>query len=297
MLSVLIPTYNYDVGKLVRKVHMQLNASKIMFEIIILEDGSSQDINTKIHLSHTKILVHKHNLGRVKARQFLAKSSKYDWLLFLDADVLPKNDSFISDYINQLNSGYEAVFGGFTYYNERPKKDYVLRWKYGMNKEQVPAHKRNLNPYKVIISANYLIKKTAFETINSKMTNNGYGYDNYFGALLKLKQISILHIDNEVYHLGIEKSSNYLNKKEQAAETLIRLYSANTITTHDNDLLSLFSYLNRYGLAVIFSGIHKLLRPLMKYNLTGSNPSIKVLQLYRISYMCYISRNGTPVME
>ncbi len=297
MLSVLIPTYNHSVDKLVQKVHTQLNMSKINFEIIVLEDGSTKNINAITHLSHMEVLVHKHNLGRVKARQFLAKTSKYDWLLFLDADVLPKNDNFISNYIGHLKLGYEAVFGGFTYYDEKPKKDYVLRWKYGKAREQVPAHKRNKNPYKVIISANYLIKKTVFETINSKMTKNGYGYDNYFGSLLKLQQINILHIDNEVYHLGIEKSSNYLSKKEQAAETLIRLYNANTITTHDNDLLALFSNLKRLGMTAIFSGAYKLLRPLMQYNLTGSNPSIKMLQLYRISYMCYISRNRMPTVE
>lgn len=297
MLSVLIPTYNSDVGKLVQKVHAQLNATKIAFEIIVLEDGSTQSINTIANLSHTEVLVHKHNLGRVKARQFLAKTSKYDWLLFLDADVLPKKDSFISDYLNKLKLDYEAIFGGFTYYDEKPKKDYVLRWKYGKTREQVPARIRNKTPYKVIISANYLIKKTVFETINSKMTNSGYGYDNYFGSLLKLQQISTLHIDNEVYHLGIEKSSNYLNKKEQAVQTLVRLYNTNTMTTHDNDLLALFSNLKRIGLTAVLSGAYKLLKTSMQNNLTGSNPSIIVLQFYRISYMCYISRDRMPIVE
>ena len=231
MISVLIPTYNYDISTLIQVVHKQLNANHTDFEIIVLEDGSTEYINSDSNnLTNTQVLIHKENIGRVSARQFLASKAKYDWLLFLDADVIPKKTSFINDYILQTKLGYDAIFGGFAYYKTKPKKNYVLRWKYGKAKEQVPAVIRNDNPYKGIISANYLIKKSVFETINANMKGKGYGYDNYFGALLKRHRIKVLHTDNEVYHLGIEKSSDYLKKKEQAAETLIKLYRSNTIT-------------------------------------------------------------------
>lgn len=290
MISVLIPTYNYDISTLVQKVHKQLNVNNTDFEIIILEDGSEEYINTDNNLTNTQVLIHKKNIGRVSARQFLASKAKYDWLLFLDADVIPKRESFIHDYILQTKLGYDAIFGGFAYYKTKPEKNHILRWKYGKTKEQVPAFIRNDNRYKVIISANYLIKKSVFETINANLKGKGYGYDNYFGALLKHHRVKVLHTDNEVYHLGIEKSSDYLKKKEQAAETLIKLYRSNTITSHSNDLLLFYTKLKRYHLIPLFSMLYKVLKPFMRFNLTSRAPIIEVLQFYKISYMCYTSK-------
>lgn len=287
MLSVLIPTYNYDVSKLIATIHSQLIKSRIVFEIIVLEDGSTSEINTNKTLSNTSIIINPNNIGRVKARQDLARQAKYEWLLFLDADVLPKSEQFILNYINATVLEYDAFFGGFAYYKNKPEQSFVLRWKYGQTKEQIPASTRNQSPYKVIISANYLIKKVVFNTVNTKIEDNkGYGFDNYFGALLQDNNAKIWHLDNEVYHLGIEKSELYLKKKEQAALTLIHFYKTEGFNNHSNDLLRLFTILNRLKLVWFFSLFYKIFKSIMKKNLLSNSPSIKILQLYRISFMC-----------
>ena len=287
MLSVLIPTYNYDVSKLITNVHSQLMKCSIPFEIIVLEDGSTFNINTSSNLSNTLIIENKINIGRVKARQYLALKAKYDWLLFLDADVLPKSEQFVTSYIEATKLDYDAVFGGFAYCDTKPKQSYVLRWKYGITKEQVPASTRNLSPYKVIISANYLIRKQAFNLINLKIEDNkGYGFDNYFGALLQNNNIKVFHINNEVFHLGIEKSEQYLKKKEQAALTLLHFYKTEGFSNHSNDLLQLFATLNRFKLTWVLGYIYKFFKNRMKNNLLSNTPSITVLQIYRISFMC-----------
>ena len=119
------------------------------------------------------------------------------------------------------------------------------------------------------------------------MTFKGYGLDNYFGSLLKSHNISVKHIDNEVYHLGLESNSVYLRKKEQAAETLLSVYQDNKIVGHQNDLLRLFESFKKYGLTGVFALIHKHFNAFLKKNLLGKKPSVKLLQLYRISYLCY----------
>ncbi|APY00927.1 glycosyltransferase family 2 protein [Lacinutrix venerupis] len=288
MLSVLIPTYNYDVSKLIATIHLQLSNCNVPFEILVLEDGSTQHINSTNNLSNTTVLVNKTNNGRVKARQELALKANYEWLLFLDADVLPKSKSFISNYIDAIKLKHDAYFGGFAYYKAKPKKQYLLRWKYGTTKEEVIAVKRNLSPYKVIISANYLIRKKVFNTVNLKIEDNkGYGFDNYFGALLQNNNVNIYHIDNEVYHLGIEESSLYLKKKEQAALTLLHFYKTEGFNNHSNDLLRLFSKIKTLKLVWLFSLFYKLFKTKMKKNLLGKAPSISLLQAYRITFMCY----------
>ena len=45
MISVLIPTYNYNAFSLVEEIHKQLVEARISFEIICLDDGSQSKIN------------------------------------------------------------------------------------------------------------------------------------------------------------------------------------------------------------------------------------------------------------
>ena len=45
MLSVLIPTYNYNAFELVNELHKQLLKSEVLFEIICIDDGSKSTLN------------------------------------------------------------------------------------------------------------------------------------------------------------------------------------------------------------------------------------------------------------
>ncbi|WP_435412795.1 glycosyltransferase family 2 protein [Psychroserpens mesophilus] len=295
MISVLIPVYNYNVVTLVTTIHTQLQLCNIPFEIICLDDASSSEIAGKnyniSHLEFTNYIPSKVNLGRTKARQFLAKKANYNWLMFMDADVIPKSEFFISNYLKFIDSDYDAIYGGFAYHEKAPASNYMLRWTYGKTHEQIAATDRNKRPYKVIISANFMIKKSIFIDINSQIEQKGYGFDNFFAALMKMKKVKVFHIDNEVYHLGIETSKAYLNKKEKAAETLLFLHKNNRIDNHQNDLLNLFITLKNYKANVIFSMVYKRFKNPLQKNLCSNHPSMKLLQLYRISYMCYIDLN------
>ncbi|HIC32959.1 MAG TPA: glycosyltransferase, partial [Flavobacteriaceae bacterium] len=213
MLSILIPTYNYYIYDLVLNIHEKCLKENIDFEIICLDDHSDTNFteaNKKIEkLSNCYYKISSKNKGRVATREHLAELAKYKWLLFLDADVLPKNYNFIKKYINYLGLEYAAIFGGF-YYDENSKNKHLLRWKYGKKNEQVPAKQRNLKPYKVVISANLLIKKDTYLPISKQLKTNTYGGDLIFAALLKEQHIKILHIDNEVVHLGLENNKSFL---------------------------------------------------------------------------------------
>ena len=139
MISVLIPIYNYNVLGLLNEIHDQLMDCKIPFEIICLDDGSDDDFvkqNNEIkNHSNTSLIVSRSNQGRIKSRQILSEHSKFEWLLFLDSDVMPKHKDFISKYLNFINSKYEVVYGGFIYNKFQPEKDKILRWKYGKKYE------------------------------------------------------------------------------------------------------------------------------------------------------------------
>ena len=44
----------------------------------------------------------------------LAERSKYEWLLFLDSDVLPSSDRFIANYLEATYNN-QVVYGGLKY--------------------------------------------------------------------------------------------------------------------------------------------------------------------------------------
>ncbi|MGM5470669.1 glycosyltransferase [Flavobacteriaceae bacterium LMO-SS05] len=293
MISVLIPVYNYPVFELVKAIHRQLLQSKLPFEIICLEDGSDKHFiesnKTLNTFSNTRLLISRTNKGRELSRQQLAENSTYETLLFLDADTLPVHQNFISIYSEYFNSEYQAIFGGIIYRPEKPKTEYVLRWAYGKAHEQIDAKKRNQNRYNTITSANFLIDKQVFLKYNSNIVSSDYGFDAYFSSLLKRDRVIIKHIDNAVFHLGIEKSKTYLNKKEEAARTLLMLYNQNKITKDDNNLLALFVALKRFKLGHLFSFFYKVFGSQLKKQLLGKHPYIPLLQLYRILYLCHVS--------
>ena len=296
MISVLIPTYNYNILELVNSIIKQLTESQIAYEIICFEDGSDTefiDCNSEINkLPYTQLLVSNENVGRIKARQSLSDNAQYDWLLFLDADVLPKDQFFIKKYIESLNNNYDVYYGGFSYESNPPSKHSILRWKYGKKHEEVLARIRNKKPCKVIISANFLIKKSTFFKISNYVNYNSYGLDSYIGAKLKEHKINVFHIDNTVLHLGIEESNVFLEKKKQASRTLIKLFYEEGINNHDNDLLTFFIKIKRIKINYLFSLLFRFLKNPIEKNLLSKNPSITLLQFYRISYMCFYDLNS-----
>ncbi|WP_298761912.1 glycosyltransferase family 2 protein [uncultured Psychroserpens sp.] len=296
MLSVLIPVYNYDVRGLVNTLHDQLMSAQISFEIICIDDYSKAEIgtiNSEIQqLAHTSYHISSSNKGRVATRHTLAAQASFDWLLFLDADVLPTSDAFVSSYLAYLTSDYDAIYGGFAYNKEAPQTEFLLRWTYGRSKEQVKADIRNKKPYKITISANFLIKQSVFKRINSKITYKGYGYDNYFGSLLKTEKSNIFHIDNEVFHLGLESNASYLNKVEQSVDTLLKLDNQGLINTTENSLVVVFRTIKQWKLNVLFSWIFKKFKGRFTSNLLSKKPSMLMLQLYKLSYICYQDLNS-----
>lgn len=296
MISVLIPVFNYDVTSLVNAVHAQLTASNIAFEIICLDDNSEKAISDKnkviATLSNVKYLPSDINNGIAITRQKLVKNAAFDWVILLDADTRI-NNTFISNYLEQINAGYDFIFGGFDYENSPPTKDSLLRWKYGKKCEAILAEVRNENPYKVTIAANLLAKKEVYLNLGLDAIGNNYAMDYYFGSLLKSTKAKVLHINNQVIHLGIENSHSYLRKKEKAVNTLLRLYKQGELKQHANDLLKAFVFLKSIGLNYILAFLFKTFNTSMQKNLVGTNPWITLLQCYKLSYMCYADLKGS----
>jgi len=287
MISILIPCYNYNAYDLVSKLEKECLTLGIIFEIICIDDASFSplnELNQKINvLTNCKFFESKKNIGRSANRQLLSQKAQYKWLLYLDVDVKPLNVDFIKVYINEIKKGFEVVFGGFNY---KKIESNNLRYLFGKSREDIPSIIRNKKPYKYIISSNFLVKKVIFDRINRNININGYGMDYFFGALLKENSISIKHIDNEVTHYGLDDNSKFLIKTNEALKNLHYLNKNKLITKNDITILKYYRLLDFLGLKRIISKLFNMFSKYIESNLKGSDPSLFVFDLYRLSYLC-----------
>ena len=287
MLSILIPTYNYNIYDLVLDLHNKCLKEHINFEIICLEDGSNTtfiNLNKKINkLSNCQHIINPNNSGRILTRLKLANLAKYDWLLYLDADVFPKSNDFILNYLQHINTNSEAVFGGFAYQKDTKNKT-SLRYLYGKKYEQVNADIRNKTPYKIIISANFLIKKALYLSITKQFKTTSYGADLIFATHLMQHKVNVHHINNEVYHLGLEDNIVFFNKQKEAVSLLHHLNNQNKLITHQNSLLKAYKLVKKYRLEHLYLFLFKRFEPTLQRLIVGASPKTKLLQFYKLGY-------------
>lgn len=296
MLSILIPTFNYDITALVVEVHKQSKSCNIVFEILVFDDASTDleviKNNASINaLENTSYTILKSNIGRSAIRNKLAKSAQYSWLLFLDADVMPVNNHFVLNYINSLSDSKPIIYGGISYKEERPNQSQLLRWVYGKKREALNSEIRKKDIYVSFLTLNFMIQKDTFEkaSFNEKIPNLRYE-DTLFSYDLKQKKIPIKHIDNPVFHLGLESSEIFMSKSKESLDALSLFLDQKLINANYIRISRIKNRLQKFKLDLLLSTIYPSLKTRFEKNLLSNTPSLLIFDLYRLSYLCYISR-------
>lgn len=280
MLSILIPTYNYNIIPLVEAIYNQCKSSQVKFEILAYDDGSESElnsINNKINtLDFCTFKELPKNIGRSAIRNLLAKNAQYKTLLFVDAGTFPKHNNFIENYLNYKNE--QVVSGGMTHREPAPKKPYRLRWLYTKKRE-----------FKTLCSSNFMINKNVFLSNPFDETLKKYGYEDVlFFQELSRKNIKTLFINNPVIHSADDNSDRFLEKTELAIENLIELVESKKIDAKSQKMYRLYTKLNNMGLVRVTGKFYKVLRPLFVKNFKSSYASMLLFDIYRIGYFCLI---------
>lgn len=290
MLSVLVPTYHYNVLPLARTVIGQLSKTSIPFEFICIDDGSHSELNTENRqinaLPNAVFTANKENLGRSRMMNLLAARANYPYLLFLDADVMPADENFIDNYLSQVKKGAEVCYGGLAYKKEHTKEE-ALRWRYGMAREAITLKKRLNSPYAHTLTSNLLIKKGVVLRFPFPTELTQYGYeDTVFVNLLKTANIPIMHIQNPVYHLQLDTATIFLKKTNNAVSNLVELTKNNKLPYEKTRLGKAFVALKKYGLVKIAGFILNVLNPFIFKNLHSKKPSLFLFDLYKLGLFC-----------
>lgn len=272
MLSICIPTYNTDCSELLDILAEQIAQLEETVEVLVCDDFSTDDVRKNQEACERNgfsFFENQSNLGSISTRIKLAKNSSFNWLLFIDADMLPKKDEYVIKYTNFVTfNNADVAIGGCCYANEI--KPFSLRLRYGRNREEISAEKRQLNPYNSILFGNILMKKELFSEVFNDFQDNAYGEDIYLSSSLKSLNKDVVHLPNETYHLGLENNREFVKKIQKSGEMHARLDSNSALDLSHSKLVRTYSLLNRY-----------MLDNLVRLALTISSPFLRtVLYLF-----------------
>jgi hypothetical protein len=292
MISVLIPIYNFNVAKLVKDLHSQLTYSNVEFEIILGDDASTEKHgNDKLtNLKGVTYFSLPENIGRAKMRNLLVEKSNYSFLLFMDCDASVSSSLYVNNYIVEIsrNMAPVCIIGGVEYRLQKPNPKYYLRWYYGRKRETTDADLRNSKPYKSFTSFNAVFSKTIFDIVKFDESFSTYGNeDTFFGDQLRNAQISVIHINNPLYHDGLDTNEDYLKKVETSIDNLISLLQSKKIDTNfveENRLLATYFKCKRLKTISLFQCFYKTFLPNIKQKIL-KKPSIFWLDLYKLGYL------------
>jgi glycosyltransferase involved in cell wall biosynthesis len=289
-ISVLIPNYDWDVLDLVSALYSQLNKLTVDFEIICFDNSSNSQFRAKNEelnqLPHTTYTINTSETGRAQNRNALARKARHELLLFLDGDAgLEHQPNFIENYLHAYQAN--TVICGGTAYGARPSDPaYTLRYIYGINREQLPAEVRNINPWSGFSAFNFLIERETFLAFGFDENLSEYGHeDTLFGNELKYRCIPVKHIHNPAEHLGLDSNEVFLAKSRKAVENLRDLINEGLVD-EDVKLYAWYARLRKTMMTAVIGALYNKFQSKWEKNLCGPNPNLRTFDLYRLSYLC-----------
>lgn len=296
VLSILIPVYKYNCRELIKSLMDCVEVCDLKAEILLMDDGSDSPPDPEI-LSFPQNVEYKYiplaeNIGRAAIRNRLAKQARYDFLLFLDCDSGIPDSRFLLNYLPFMNGELGVVSGGRVYQSAPPSESKLyLHWKYGTLRESKSASWRNQKPFERFHSNNFLVSRNLILKCPFDKSLKSYGFEDSLWAMdLMEAKVKLIHIDNPVFHLGLEPKEVFLNKVRSAIQNLARLNSQDKQLGAGPERIYRNYLIHSPFLTTWVKAALKLFKPLFVIQLSGRSPSIRLLDLLKLTY--YLEYTG-----
>lgn len=230
-LSVLIPFLRDDPRELLLLLEREAKPLNGAVEIVIVDDGTC-DLALTAALTAcvasmalpVRLMTLSTNEGRSKGRNRLAEASRGIFLLFLDSDMRPDSDAFLSDWVTLAREKNPAVtFGGFSLLQAPTDAKYAVHRSMAARSECVSAPVRSQAPEKYVYTSNLLVRRDVFETQGFDPAFTGWGWEDVEWAMRVSRTHAIQHIDNPATHMGLDTVPALASKYEQSAANFARV--------------------------------------------------------------------------
>jgi len=284
MISICIPIYNYDATTLVQDLHKQAVLLGVPFEFVLLDDVSDikfRKLNKQLSsLENVVYRENNENIGLSRMRNRLASLAVHPYLIFIDSDAVVTKPDYLSEYLKACSPGV-VCFGGCVYSSQKPSPEYILRWKFGKNREEGLG--RYYSCFNFLVDAKVIKKYPFSEELKQ------YGYeDNLFAATLIHAGLKARFLDNPLLHPGLDSADGYLKKIDLSISNLLFIepYLIEKEMADSVKLLRVFNSVKRMHLVWLVKFSFQIFRKVCEMNLKGNNPRLFVLDFYKLGLIC-----------
>lgn len=296
MLSILIPTFEYDCSDLLTALHLQCETlaqkEQLDYEIIVADDGSNHPVwqtvqSTALSLSHCTFVRQEHNIGRSRIRNYLAQIAKGERLLFMDQDGIVVNDFFIQRFV-EAGQTHDVVCGNMIQSEQIPEQKFQLRYYYEKRYEKSFLKKIDARPTGWHFrSFCFMISRKVADTVMMDERFSQYGYEDVkFGMDLEIHGFQVFHINNPLQNNELEDNETFVEKTETALQTLYRF---KTELAEGVTLLQKVDKLQQRGLTPLIRLFGTPFMSLIRKNLCSNRPCIRLFNPYKLLY--YLNLN------
>jgi len=286
-LSVLVPFYRDDATALLRALDAQTRGLAI--EILFYDDGTQDGSLTARMSAAVKqaagaiaLITNRENHGRSAARNALFEAARADWVLFLDADMLPAKDNFLKSYLALIEAQTgDVLFGGFEVEDKAEDADRDLHRALSEVSDCLTLAERQAAGPQYVASSNLCVRREVLIEEPFDSGFSGWGWEDSEWAARIAKRFTLLHVDNPAIHLGLETTDTLLKRFATSGDNYYRFTTAHPelATT-----LPLYNISKSLGRVPGQSLIRPVLKASVKSHMLPMSARLKALKLWRASH-------------
>jgi glycosyltransferase involved in cell wall biosynthesis len=226
-LSVVTPFRGYDATALLEA----MTPAPADVEFILLDDGSANAQLTADVIAaasrlgaSARVIVWRSNRGRAAARNRLIAAARGEYVLFLDADMLPDRPTFLLHWLSVTRCQQpDVAFGGLSLRRAVCSPDTALHYDLFGHSDCRAVEERALAPAQSTASSNLLVRRDFLIHHPFDPGFTGWGFEDTDWALRAQERTHILHVDNPATHAGLDTVDTLLRKSAEAGPNFARL--------------------------------------------------------------------------
>ncbi len=228
VISIAVPTFRDDPTPLIEALGSCEGIKQV--ELVIYDDGSGDEALlhkvrdvAAISSCPTRIVAAATNCGRAVARNRLISHARSDWILLLDADMLPDSTDFLTNYMTIAETAKPGlVVGGFSLKSASTDDSFALhRWQAEAS-ECVPAQIRSQEPGRFVFTSNVMAHRQILNEVPFDEGFSGWGWEDVDWGLRTAKNSPVRHIDNTATHLGLDTDEALITKYGRSGPNFVR---------------------------------------------------------------------------
>ncbi len=226
-LSVLTPFHRYDPSPMLAA----MAGAPRDVEFVLIDDGSGSAAllaNVIAAAERTgvaaRVIVWAKNRGRAEARNRLIADARGEYVLFLDADMLPDSPLFLRTWLQVVQTQRPFVaFGGLSLAHAAATRETALHHDLFGRSDCQSAQQRTRRGAQAVASANLLVRRDFLQAAPFDPAFSGWGFEDVDWALSAARRAPILHVDNPATHVGLDDVDALMRKSAEGGANFARL--------------------------------------------------------------------------